>query len=553
MARGGRGGWALALLVSALGATVRAAPETDEVALELTDGRVLQGRVVSETDQAVQLELRGAGGITGRIDVPRARIKATRRPGADPAARERNERLAAAQALADPQARGQALLRLADEEHQRGDPRAAAGLYLQAGQADPALADQTEVAAARAYLAGGEELRAEETIERALARNPKNAQAAAAARDVAAGVARRAEELLEPGIAAWGRGDARGALRLLVRAVEALPQRVLDQASQRLQAESGLSLAQVMIDCRLRTPCEACDGVGVIECPLAGSNNASTRCQRGLRTSVLRPDRIQGVDVARRARCERCDGVGTLGCEECDGLGLKLTRPTPYEREAWIDTLQGELTGLQKTADELLPRVERSAEGAQGANAEAAVSARLGELMGVLQRVRAYSRSLARLDPRAGAIGGGDLRRRAQAAGERMATLLSTVAGVLYLLGEKRYEDAVTEDRSVPLPLRSVRARQAWELVNQARAYTVEALRLNPASAGLLGGDLERRRGLMESFLTRTWRTYALMRIAEEKSGDRTLLERALGEALNESNRKALRDQTDALAKDLDR
>lgn len=543
----GRGGRVvLALLVSAAGALAQE-PDPDLVALELRDGRVLEGRLVGETDASLQLEIRSAGGISGRIDIPRAQVVATRHPGADPAAAERNARLASARAIEDPAARAQAILRLADEEAQRGDPSVAAGLYLLAGGEDESLADQTEVAAARAYLAAGQELSAEEAITHALRRNPKNAHAAAAAREVAEAVERRAQELLEPGLAAWGRGDTRGALRLLLRAVEALPARVLDRASARLQEEAGLSLAQVMIDCRLRTPCEACDGVGVIDCPLAGSNNASTRCKLGMRSSVLRPDKIQGVDVARRARCERCDGVGHLACEECDGLGLRLTRPTAYEREAWIDTMQGELEGLQKTADGLLPKVEQGAEGAQTSNSEAVVTARLGELLSVLQRVRAYSRSLSRLDPRAGAVGGGDLRRQAKAAGERMATILSTVSGVLYLLGEKRYEDAVREDRQVPIALRSVRARQAWELVNQARSYTVEALRLNPAGMGLLGGDLLRRQSLMEAFLRRTWRTYASLRIAEENAANDSLLERALRGALGEGAGEALGSTADAL------
>jgi tetratricopeptide (TPR) repeat protein len=521
--------------------------EPDRVALELRDGRVLEGRLVGESDEAVQLEIQSAGGITGRLDVPRADIRTTRRPGADPAAVERSERALVARALPDPAQRAQALVRLAEEEAARGDPTAAAGLFLAAGEEDPALADQTDVAAARAWLAAGEPLQAEGVVTRALERNPKNAQAQAAAREVAAGGEARARELLEPGIAAWGRGDTRGALRLLVRAVEALPARALEQASRRVQEEAGLTLAQVMIDCRLRTSCEACEGDGVLDCPLAGSNNASTRCRLGLRTSVLRPEKILGVDVARRSRCERCDGVGTLTCEACDGLGLRLTRPTRYEQEAWVETLQGELTGLQQSADALLPRVEQGAERTRGANSEAVVTARLGELMSVLQRLRAYSRSLARLDPRAGAVGGGDLWRRAQAASERMATLLGTVSGVLYLLGEKRYEDAVTQDRDVPPGLRSVRARQAWELVHQARSYTVEALRLHPASAGLLGGDLERRKSLMDSFLRRTWRTYAGLRLAEEGTARGSEQERALRQVLGSGAGEVVGDTADAL------
>lgn len=525
---GGRAAGALLVAALALGAR---GGESDPIALELADGRVLRGRIVAESEESLQLEVESSGGIRGRIDVPRAQVKATRRPGPDPGAVERNERAAVARAL-PVQERGQALLRLAEEEALRGDPVAAAELYQEAGRAEPALLDQTDVAAARALLAAGQHARAEEAIQRALQRNPKNAQAAAAGREVAAGLEALARELLEPGIAAWSQGDPRRALRLLVRAVEALPARVLDAASTRLQEEAGLSLAQVMIDCRLQAPCEACDGDGVIDCPLGAGNNASTRCKLGMRSSVLRAERFQKVEVARRARCERCDGVGSLACEACEGMGLHLTRPTAYERETWLAALQGELGGLEERVQRLLPRVEQGAQGATGSHVEAVVTAQLTELLGVLQRVRGYSRALARLDPRAGAIGGGDLRRTAQAAGERMSTLLGTAGGLLYLMGEKRYEDAVNVSREAVSPaVRSARARQAWELVNQARAYTAEALRLNPASAGLLGGDLRRRQALMDRFLDRTWKTYVALRIAEQQAAKDTAIAALLEQA----------------------
>ena len=67
--------------------------------------------------------------------------------------------------------------------------------------------------------------------------------------------------------------------------------------------------------------------------------------------------------------------------------------------------------------------------------------------------------------------------------------------------------------------------------VNQARAYTAEALRLNPASAGLLGGDLRRRQALMDRFLDRTWKTYVALRIAEQQAAKDTAIAALLEQA----------------------
>jgi hypothetical protein len=131
--------------------------------------------------------------------------------------------------------------------------------------------------------------------------------------------------------------------------------------------------------------------------------------------------------------------------------------------------------------------------------------------------MRGLSTTLSRLDPRAGAIGGGDLRRQERRLSERLAQALNAASAALFVAGEKRYEDAVLHDESVPAAVRSVRARQAWELVNQARGYTAEALALNPGGLGLLSGDLQRRLHLMDQFLKRTWRTYVSLRMAEDE------------------------------------
>lgn len=504
-----------------------------EVRIELKDGRVFEGRLVSESAEAVVVEVK-SGSIVGQLTIPRRDVKASvgLATPADPAAADRATRLAAARALADPAARAQALLRLADATQ---DPAAAAPLHAEAAAADPALADQEEVAAARAWLAAGRLDECEAALSRALSRNPKNAQAAAMSRELSAGYAAKADELIAPGVKAWSEDDPKRALRLFTKAVEALPTRVLDEASAKLQESTGLGLAQLMVDCRMRSACQRCDGAGVVECPAAAST-AGTRCELGRRTTVLRTELIGDAEVAQKDRCARCDGLGHLTCGECDGFGLALARPTAYEREALAAVLQGELAGVEERVSTLLPKAED-----QGI-AEGARSATVTELVTALQRMRGLAGTLAKLDPRAAAIGGGDLRRGQRQMSERLSTILSAVSGTLYVLGEKRYEDAVSHsEEEVPAAVRSIRARQAWEIVNQARAYTAEALALNPAGAGLLGGDLRRRLSLMDQFLKRTWKTYVALRLAEKRAlNDPTRLVEAAREVLGGSASDAL-------------
>ena len=68
-----------------------------------------------------------------------------------------------------------------------------------------------------------------------------------------------------------------------------------------------------------------------------------------------------------------------------------------------------------------------------------------------------------------------------------------------------------------------MRARQAWEAVNQARLFTLEALELDPRIAGPTLGDARRRLKLMDRFLRRTWVMYQVMSDAERNPGSNAL------------------------------
>lgn len=515
-------GWALgcALVAGASAAGAGAGEPGGPVRVELKDGRTLEGRLVAaRPDGTLELELE-SGSIRARVTIPPGEVARRHGVGPDAGAVEREARAAAARGVEEPGARARALAALAREVEETGAPEAAAALWAEAGAADPALRDETDVAQARALVAAGREVEAEAALTGALERNPKNLAARAVARQLEEAFARRAEELLEPGLAAWAARDPRRALRLLEDAVARLPRRVLDAASERVQAQSGLTLPQVLVDCRLQATCRRCEGAGVVACP-ASTGNAPTRCRFGYRQTVLRVEEEAGLRFARRDRCGRCDGMGHLGCDDCFGLGLAIGKPTAYEREALLGALEGQLSGLEARAQKLAD-AGPGLETAEGALRSVAGT----ELVQLLQGLRGTSRALTKLDPHAAAIGGGDHRRKAQQSGRQLAGVLTALANALFVLGERRYEDAVSsasgrdgQGEAVPAAVRAMRARQAWEAVNQARIYSLEALRLDPSTAGPLGGDLERRVALMEGFLGRTWRTYRLLRAAEEGAG----------------------------------
>ena len=110
---------------------------------------------------------------------------------------------------------------------------------------------------------------------------------------------------------------------------------------------------------------------------------------------------------------------------------------------------------------------------------------------------------------------------------QRAAAVMTALANALYVGGEQRYEAAVNYDsplnddaQLVSPGVRAMQAKQAYEIVRQARNYTLEALQLDPRMAGPTRGDLKRRLHLMDRFLKRSWKTYLALRAAEEKWQD---------------------------------
>jgi tetratricopeptide (TPR) repeat protein len=508
----------LAVLAGGMSALLLGVAQAQDVAVHTRDGATYEGRLISDDDEAVVLEIK-RGTIVGTVTIPKAEITQRSDQQAPPPAHA--AQVDAARGLRDPAERAQALLATAAKLELDGDPLEAARLYEEAGRADPSLRDQTDVSAARALTAGSREVDAERVLRAALERNPKNTAALAAARSLEAAFEAKARELIEPGVRLFLDQQYRRALRSLVSAVEALPKTVLDAASKRVHEQTGLTLEQIMVDCRLRAECRDCDGAGVKECPAAAANTI-TRCRFGRKVRQLRKDRVGMLKYDRWEECRTCNGRGHLTCRGCKGLGTHLTRPTEYEREVMMETLEGELGGLQARAEKLTETVEQD-------QREASVrTVAVTELLNLLQEIRSYARSLSQLDARAGAIGGGDLRRRERTTSKRMAAIMTALANGLYMAGEERYESAVSHDgllnengKIIPLAVRSARARQAWEVVNQARIYTLEALEMDPSTAGATRGDLKRRLALMDRFLDRTWKTYMLLRAVEEGKANR--------------------------------
>ncbi|RMG07023.1 MAG: hypothetical protein D6731_24665 [Planctomycetota bacterium] len=497
----------------------------DLVTLETVDGRTFRGEVLEANEREVVLAVR-RGGAQATLRLPRSRLKGDPVAAQDPLARFAAD-LAAARSL-EGSARADALVALAARVADEADPALAGPLYEEAGACDPERRDQTDVQAAHAYLAGGNEAKADAVLRAALERNPKNAGARAAARRLEEAFERKARTLVEPGVQAFLENRPRTALSKLTEAAEALPRRVLDQVSERVRARTGIGLAEMMVDCRLRAVCKTCEGAGVVPCPLQNANS-NTRCRLGRRVHFGRIERVGRLKFNRWERCRRCNGRGHLTCKSCKGLGLYLSRPTAYEREALVKTLTGRLKGLEERANVLTRRVEDD-------DRESAVrSVAVTELLGLLQDVRTYAQALSNLDPRAGAEGGGGLRGVARASAQRAAAIMTALANALYVGGEQRYEKAVNYDSPlgddaefVSAGMRAVQAKQAYELVNQARLYMLEALDLDPRTLGPTRGDMKRRLELIDRFLARSWKTYLTLRALEEKTQDAELNVNAL-------------------------
>lgn len=507
------------LAVLVLPALVFAGPQ---VTIETLDGTTYRGEIVKETKSAIVLAIK-RGTITGNVRIPRNQIKGDKpKLATPPAAEVYAKRLAQVRTLKGAQ-RADALQELAKEIELQSDPALAAELYDEAGTSDPARRDQTDVEAARAYIAADREVDAERVLRKALERNPKNAQARAAVRSLEKAFETKAQDLLEPGIEAFLANQPRTALRKLVDAVDALPASVLEEASQRIQDKTGMTLAQIMVDCRLRAVCKTCEGAGVSDCPLS-KGTTNYRCRFGRRVHFGRIERVGRTKFNLWERCTRCNGLGRMNCKPCMGLGMHLSKPSAYEREELVKALRGELQGLEERAAKVTQRVEDD-------KRESAVrSVAATELINLLQDIRVYARSLSKLDPRAGARGGGGLRAVEKTSSQRAAAVMTALANALYVGGEQRYEKAVNYDspfnenaQLVSPAVRAMQAKQAYEIVNQARNYMLEALELDPRAAGPTRGDLKRRLELTDRFLKRSWKTYLALRAVEEKWADSDL------------------------------
>lgn len=488
-----------------------------QTVIRTTQGATYKGKVLRETEQAVVLELR-RGKISAELTIPKDQISSRGVEGGPTQTVLRLKGKASqARLIEDPRERGAALLAVAEELVQDGDPAEAARIYLEAAKADPGLRDQAEVAAARAYVSANRLPEAERTLERTLKRNPKHARAKAVARELERALAAKAERLLEPGLAAYMDRKPHRALRLLTDATKQLPRRVLDEASARTEREFGLSLAEVMVDCRMQAVCRDCEGAGVKPCP-AADDNTNVRCRFGRRSRATKVERVGKIKLRKWERCKDCDGRGHLRCRACDGLGLHLTQPSEFEREALTSSLQGRIGAIEKQVGKLTDTVEKDK------REDAVRSVAATELLGSLQELRSYARALTKLDPRAGAVGGANLRRKGELVGRRTAAIMVALANALFVGGEKRFEDAVDVSKEQVSPfVRSMRARQAWEAVNQARLFTLEALELDPRIAGPTLGDARRRLKLMDRFLRRTWVMYQVMTDAERNPGNNAL------------------------------
>jgi tetratricopeptide (TPR) repeat protein len=500
----------LSVLVMCSMGVAEAGPKPKQTVIETKSGQTYKGKIVRESKSKIVLEIR-RGKISAEITIPRSEIKQRAKEGGPSAAAKRlGTEADRARQISDSQERAQALMAVAANMQRDADPSQAAKVYLEAARADRAVRDEAEVKAAEAYISAGDLPLAEETLTRTLKRNPKHARAKAVARTLNQALETKAKELLEPGLRAYMDRKPRRALRLLLSAAKQLPQRVLEEASVRTKREFGLSVAEVMVDCRLQAACRKCGGDGVLECPAAASN-VSTRCRFGRKLRKTRTERVGKLKFDRFDMCKKCNGRGHLRCRKCDGLGLHLTHPTRFEQAELTKTLQKQLGELEGQAGKLSDKVEKD-------QREAAVrSVAATELLGVLQEMRSYAKALTKLDPRAGAAGAGDLRRKGKLAAKRTAFLMTGLANALYVAGEKRYEDAVTRNKdSVPLGVRAVRARQAWEIVNQARMFSLDVLELDPSTANPTKGDMKRRLHLMDRFLKRTWKTYLALQAAEK-------------------------------------
>ncbi len=447
----------------------------------LKNGERLEGKVVSETEDILKVELKKQG-MSMVVDVKRAdvdRIESSRELDLRHEEFEkRRKELASLPAGSD---RALQFFDLGVWARDGGLYPDAVAAFQEARETLPEFEDVADLEIARTHLAAQDHEACKKALDGLFARNPNHEQAKLLAADLADSVQEEVAEDVDKGFDYYGQGNCRRALGVFVNFVNKHPRTEVDLLSKQCEEKTGRPLVAIMAECRFRQGCPepGCKG-GWKHCP-------RPTCEKGRKVTFLKPG--EGRPDTKEDYCGTCRGIRYLMCGKCRAIGIYFGTPTAWERDEFARILAQrskkmveEALGLAARAAEVEaltgpevpkdPWAERTQPGA------GAAPGRL-EPMTVIsraRRARTFLKKAMELSPQIALEEVPDAHARIEALDDLSFETARSAADDYIRAAETLYNQAVGPEGGMPIDVtflhtRMSRAYNGMELAEQARMF----------------------------------------------------------------------------------
>lgn len=473
------------LAIAALAALL-ASPLLADV-IHKKNGERLEGKVVSETDDSLKVELKKQG-MTMVVDVKREdvdHIESSREVELHHEEFEKRRK-----ELADLPAGFERLMAWFDLglwARDEGLYADAVSAFEEARDTLPEFEDVADLEIARTHLVARDYEACRKDLEALAVRNPNHEQAKLLATELADSVQEEVTEDVEKGFEYYAKGNCRRALGVFVNFVNKHPRTEVELLSKQCEEKTGRPLVAIMAECRFRQGCpeSGCMG-GWKKCP-------RPTCDKGRKVTFLKPG--EGRPDTKENYCGTCRGIRYLMCERCKGIGIYFGTPTAWERDEFARILAqrakkmvDQALGLAEKATEIDQATDSQApKDAWAARTQPGAGAAPGKLdpMTVIsraRRARRFLKSAMDLSPEKAMAEVPDVHERIEALDDLSFETARKSADDFIQAAETLYNQAVGPEGGMPFDVtglytRMARAYEGMELAERARMFLAYVLK----------------------------------------------------------------------------
>lgn len=471
---------------AALLAAVLASPLLADV-IFLKNGERLDGKVVSESDDTLKVELKKQG-MTMVVDVKREDVDRIETSRELETRREeygkRHKEVAALPAGFD---RAVRLFDLGLWAREGGLYPEAVSAFQEAREGLPEFEDVADIEVARTHLAAQDHEACKKALDDLFERNPNHEQAKLLATQLADSVQEEVTEDIEKGFEYYGKGNCRRALGVFVNFVNKHPRTEVELVSKQCEEKTGRPLVAVMAECRFRQGCPepGCMG-GWKKCP-------RPTCDKGRKLTYLKPG--EGRPDTKENYCGTCRGIRYLMCERCRGIGIYFGTPTAWERDEFARILAqrskkmveqalglaAKAAEIDQVTDSQAPRDAWAERSEPGAGAD---PGKLDPMTAIsrARRARRFLKSAMELSPQKALEEVPDAHAQIEALDDLSFETARKSAGDFIRAAETLYDQAVGPEGGLPFDVTGLYTRMGhaydgMELAERARMFLAYVLK----------------------------------------------------------------------------